>query len=265
MEKGSSLAIPAAIVVAGVIVAGSIYFSNINRPTTITADTVSQDTTVRYADISINPVSDKDYIRGNPNAKVVVVEYSDTECPFCKRFHSTMKSLADTYGKDGTVAWVYRNFPIEQLHARAQKEAEALLCAGKLGGTNGFWNYTDRVYTVTQSNDSLEPSQLPQIAKDVGLNVTAFNTCLSSGEMAARVKADYDDGVKAGGSGTPFSVFITQKEFDSKEMEEFLVEQMLKYGFPADLFAISNDHKRVSGSGAMTLEFMEALMKEMAS
>lgn len=257
----NSLAMPIAVVVAGLLIAGAVYFSNGNNPAMPNQNIgTAQNTSVRMSDITINPVSSKDYIRGNPNAKVVIVEFSDTECPYCKQFHSTLKNIINTYAKDGTVAWVYRNFPIKEIHPKAPKESEALLCAGKIGGNAGFWDYTDRIYSITPSNNKLEESQLTAAAKDVGLNVTAFNTCLSSGEMASLVKLDYEDGVKAGGSGTPFSVFITSKPFDKKVVEEFFVNNILQNRYPAELFTISNDSMRVSVSGAMPEAFLNQLI-----
>jgi protein-disulfide isomerase len=260
MQENKSLLVPGAIIIAGLLIASSVYFSNRNRPINPTGVQNLPAGTIATADIAINPITEKDYIRGNPNAKVVVLEFSDPECPFCKVFHNTMKSLTDKYAKDGGLAWVYRNFPLTSLHPNAPKESEALLCAGKVGGQNGFWAYTDRLYAVTPSNNKFDMAQLPVIAKDVGLDVTAFNKCLSSGEMAPIVKADYDDGVKAGGTGTPFNVFIVQKPFDKKAVENFFTTQILKVGYPANLFQISNDNLRVSVSGAMQEAFITELM-----
>ena len=67
-----------------------------------------------------------------------------------------MQQLMSEYGKSGKVAWVYRQYPIVQLHSKAPKEAEALECAAELGGNEKFWDYTDRLYTLTNSNDSLD-------------------------------------------------------------------------------------------------------------
>lgn len=261
MEKQNSLAIPVAIVVAGVIVAGSIYFSRGAAPGGQTAQVAGANaTTAQVSDFTIPAVSNKDFIRGNTDAKVVVVEYSDTECPFCKRFHATMKSFADKFSKDGTAAWVYRTFPLEQLHPKAPKESEALLCANKLGGQAAFWSYTDQIYAVTPSNNGLDAAQLPQIAKSIGLDVTAFNTCLSSGEMAATVKTNIDDAVKAGGNGTPFSIFVAKKPFNQTKVQAFLTGQIVKNNYPVDLFVISKDNTRVSVSGAMPSDFMDGLV-----
>lgn len=202
------LSVPLAIVVAGALIAGALYFSGGKTSNPTPTDTLP--TTVSAE--GMRPVDGNDHILGNPNAELVIVEYSDTECPFCKQFHNTMKRVMDTYGKDGKVAWVYRHFPIDQLHSKARKEAEATECAADLGGNDKFWAYTNSLYDKTPSNDGLDVKQLPIIAKEVGLDVNAFNTCLSSGKFSAKVEADYQDALKAGGRGTPYSLIITKKD-----------------------------------------------------
>lgn len=201
------LSVPIAIVIAGVLIGGSLYYSNIK---------IASQPQVKTVELAKNPdadgmraVSADDHILGNPNATLKIVEYSDLECPFCKVFHQTMKQVMDVYGKSGKVAWVYRHFPIDQLHSKARKEAEATECANELGGAEKFWEFTDMVYATTNSNNSLDPAQLPVIAGKVGLDVKAFNACLSSGKYAEKVEADYQDAVKAGGRGTPNSIVVS--------------------------------------------------------
>lgn len=198
--------VPLAIIIAGALIAGALYFSGSKtaKPTVTLPGTVSAE--------GMRAVDANDHILGNPNAELVIVEYSDTECPFCKQFHNTMKRVMDTYGKNGKVAWVYRHFPIDQLHSKARKEAEATECAADQGGNDKFWAFTNSLYDKTPSNDGLDVKQLPIIAKEVGLDVNTFNTCLSSGKFAAKVEADYQDALKAGGRGTPYSLIITKKD-----------------------------------------------------
>jgi protein-disulfide isomerase len=106
------------------------------------------------------------------------------------------------------VAWVYRHFPLDALHSKARKEAEATECANELGGSAAFWNYVDRLFEVTPSNNGLDLAQLPIIAQEIGLDRTAFKKCLDSGKFADYVAHDLDDARAAGGSGTPYSVVI---------------------------------------------------------
>lgn len=157
-------------------------------------------------EITLAPVSPFDHVRGPVNAKVTLVEFSDTECPFCKRFHSTMKQLLEKYPND--VRWVYRHFPLDELHSKARKEAEATECANELGGQEKFWAYIDRLLEVTPSNDGLDLEQLPVIAQHVGLNKAQFEACLKSGRHAQRVADHANDGQNAGARGTPYSVLI---------------------------------------------------------
>ncbi len=202
------LSVPIAIVIAGVLIAGSMYYSELNGAKEIAKAKV----TPEAQDVSgeMKPITENDHILGNPNADLVIVEYSDTECPFCKQFHNTLNRVMNEYGKDGKVAWVYRHFPIDSLHSKARKEAEATECANELGGPSKFWEYINLVYSTTNSNNSLPESELPKIAKTVGLDVKAFNACLSGGKYAELVEAHYQDAVRSGGRGTPHSIIITK-------------------------------------------------------
>ena len=197
----NKIAIPISIVLAGLIIGVAVYLSNNKKPTL--AEQKIETTTNE-----MRPVSNEDHILGSPDADLILVEYSDTECPYCKMFHETMHQIMDEYGQKGKVAWVYRHFPIDQLHPKARKEAEATECANELGGVNAFWKYTDTLYEKTPSNNGLDPKELPKIAKDIGLDEKAFNACLNSGKYASKVQADYDDAIKSGGRGTPHSIII---------------------------------------------------------
>lgn len=198
----NKLLIPLAIIIAGAFVAAAIYFGGSNQFTTNGQPLATE------TEIDMNSVTEKDHIIGSRSADLVVVEYSDTECPFCKVFHKTMHEIVNSYG--GRVAWVYRHFPIAQLHAKASKEAEATECATELGGNKIFWNYIDKVFETTNSNDSLDPAELPKIAQAVGLDVKAFNTCLSNGKYTEAVKKSVEEAVKAGARGTPYSIIVAK-------------------------------------------------------
>ena len=161
---------------------------------------------------AVKPVDDEDHILGSPDAQVTIVEFSDYECPFCKRFHLTMKKLMDEYGKDGRVAWVFRHFPLDSLHSKARKEAQAAECANELGGNEAFWAYSDKLFEETPSNNRLDLGLLPQFAEEIGLDRAQFQTCLEGdargGKYADHIQADVQDATTSGGTGTPFSVVI---------------------------------------------------------
>jgi protein-disulfide isomerase len=198
MEQKQNLAIPVAIIIAGALIAGGLYMSgrsSAQAPTAVKTQAASL--------ASIKPIQPTDHVFGDPKAKVVIVEYSDTECPYCKNFHSTIHQLVSSY--NGKVAWVFRHFPV---HSKSVNEGSAAECAAELGGNDTFWKYIDAVFTQTNSNDSLDPAVLPKIAADVGLNVTAFNTCLKSGKYEAKITQDRQDVIDAGAQGTPYSVIF---------------------------------------------------------
>ncbi len=207
--------------IAGVVVASAIFFLilNIQGKGSGSKNTVAftpppaapRQAEQPTAPVAINnrPVDAKtDHIRGSNNAEITLIEYSDLECPFCKRFHPTMQQIVADY--KGKVRWVYRHFPLTQLHSKATKEAEATECVAKLGGETAFWKYLDKIFEVTPANNGLDLALLPKMAGEVGVNVSAFQKCLDSGEMTAKVAADGQDALNAGGQGTPYSVLINK-------------------------------------------------------
>jgi protein-disulfide isomerase len=154
----------------------------------------------------VEPVGARDHVRGPRDAPVKLIEFADTECPACKRLHPTLKRLVEDYR--GRVAWVFRHFPVAEIHPRAPKEHEATECAAELGGETKFWAYLDRLYEITPGGNRLDPAELPRIAQHVGLERVPFERCLASGRHAARVAQDVADAQAAGAPGTPYTVVV---------------------------------------------------------
>ncbi|MBS3903249.1 MAG: thioredoxin domain-containing protein [Anaplasmataceae bacterium] len=94
----------------------------------------------------VSPVSDNDHLRGSPNAKLTIIEFSDLECPFCATFHETMERIMSEYETQGTVAWVYRHFPLESIHPDARRLAHEAECVNELAGNDAFWKYLSSVF-----------------------------------------------------------------------------------------------------------------------
>ncbi|MEX1997750.1 MAG: thioredoxin domain-containing protein [Candidatus Andersenbacteria bacterium] len=208
----SNIGVPAAIVMAGGLIALAIYFGGGPATSPATNDPSVAGTVasppppapVEPAVGEFRPITAADHTRGPENAKVTVIEYSDLECPFCKRFHPTMQRLLSEYPQD--VRWVYRHFPIEQLHSQAKAEAVATECAGEQGK---FWELLDKIYEVTPSNDGLKLEELPQLAQEVGVpNQAQFAACLNSTKYDERIQTDISDAQAAGARGTPYSVVV---------------------------------------------------------
>lgn len=214
--SGNNLIVPLAILVAGAMIAGAVIYSNKNikqQPASAGSIAVNQQNIEKSGEEldKVTPVGKDDHLRGNPEAPVKIVEFSDTECPFCKRFHYTMQQVMDEYGKSGKVAWVYRHFPLDSLHGKARKEAEALECANELGGNSKFWAYMDKLMEITPSNDGLDLKELPKIAQSVSLDKQKFELCLNSGKFANRVSSNLKEAIDIGGRGTPYNVVFTAK------------------------------------------------------
>jgi len=159
---------------------------------------------------ALRPVSSDDHIRGNPAAPVTLIEYSDFECPYCKNFHGTLRKLVGD--SKGQVRWVYRHFPLDQLHpGKARKEAVASECAAELGGNDAFWKFADRLFELSRSNNRTDIDKvLPQVAQEIRLDMAKFNSCLASGRHDKRVEADLQNAMATGGNGTPWSLIVSK-------------------------------------------------------
>lgn len=209
----NKLFVPVSIVVAGLIIAGAVFFTRNNEGAP--AQQAKNDDQTEQKTASVEPVSaEKDHILGNPDAEIVIVEYSDFECPFCVRFHPTMEQIMDEYGKDGKVAWVYRHFPLDQIHKDARPAAEASECVAELGGNQAFWDYSKKLFS--DSPTSLSAENLKANAVAVGVDEAQFTSCFQSGKHKAAVEEDYQTGLILAKSdrnfGTPYSVIVSKKD-----------------------------------------------------
>jgi len=166
---------------------------------------------------------DDDPVLGNKNAPVTIVEFSDYECPFCKRhFDQTLPELIKKYVDTGKVNIVYRDFPLSFHDPMATKEAVAANCARKQGGDKKYFEFHDEIFKRTTSNgNGLNDEKIQTIAKDLGLNTGTFTTCLSDQTQTDEVKKDIADGSAAGASGTP--TFVIGKSTSSGEIDGDLV------------------------------------------
>ncbi len=161
------------------------------------------------ADIATLRPSDTNYVRGDVNtAQVLIFEYSDSDCPFCVRFHPTLQQVVNDY--KGKVAWVYRFFPLTSLHPNAYNEALALSCAGQLGGSKVFNNYLDSAINITVNPDPKSDEILTTFATQNGLDATKFKACMAAPATATAIQTSIDEANKIGAQGTPFSVIVNK-------------------------------------------------------
>lgn len=205
-DKRGNVSVPIAIVIAGLIIAGAVMFTNKSNAPTGGSANGNPENTANAAE-NVRPVDDTDWVYGNPDAEVTIVEYSDTECPFCTRLHPTLKQLVDEY--DGKVNWVYRHFPLVQIHPIAPTVAHATECVGELGGNDAFWSFTEEVYKASGENGKSDLAKLPEYATNVGVNLEAYNQCMEESRHQAKVEGDFRNAVESGGTGTPYSIIIS--------------------------------------------------------
>ncbi len=265
-KQTSPLTIPAAIVIAAAIVAIAIIY--VKNPAPVITKTAPEAPGIT---VNLATITNSDHTYGNPNAPVRIVEYSDPSCPYCKTFNPTMESLITKYGPSGEVAWVYRHFPLDKpdqngniLHKNANHESQALECAASVGGNDLFWAYEKKLYETTpsvtgQTPNGLDQTQLPIIAKAVGIDATKFTECLSSGKFKDAVEQQYLSGVNAGVSGTPTS-FIVLNSPAGKATTDFIDNALVSYKIPQQLLFIDNNKKIISMSGALPLELITGLI-----
>jgi protein-disulfide isomerase len=129
---------------------------------------------------------------------VTIIEFSDFQCPYCRRVQPALKQLLQEYPQ--AVKLVFRDFPLRNIHPQAQKESEAAQCADE---QQKFWPYHDKLF----ASEELQPENLKQYAQELGLNTAQFNACLDSGKFAQEVERDLQDGLSAGINATP-SFFV---------------------------------------------------------
>jgi protein-disulfide isomerase len=146
-------------------------------------------------------MTDRDPSVGNAvDPDLVIVEFGDFQCPFCRKSFPILRELASTYGD--RIQYVYRDFPVDEIHRDARRAAEAAQCAHEQGK---FWTYHDRLFL---NQHALDVASLEQHAKAVGLDMTTFTTCFQQRATAAEVRGDLADAAALGVRGTPTWFFL---------------------------------------------------------
>lgn len=191
----SKFTIPIAIVAGGAIIALAVYISVPKTPPASDGNPAL-----------VRPVSSADRILGNPAAKVLIIEYSDFDCDYCKALHETLHQVIANEGADGDVAWVFRQFPLIELHPNAFKHAQAAECAAEAGGNDAFWKFADELY----ANQPTDPSQYGTFAQKLDIPGDAFATCFTNASetVDARITADRENALEMKAAGTPYSLII---------------------------------------------------------
>ncbi len=156
---------------------------------------------------------DDDAVKGDKNAPVTIVEFSDFECPFCARFYqNTLPELISEYIDKGKVKLVYRDFPLS-FHPNAKPAAIAAECAREQGGDKEYYAYHDKLY---DNQGSFGKENFKKWANELGLKTSQFDTCLDSDKYADEVDKDFKAGQSHGVSGTP-AFFINGRKISGAQ------------------------------------------------
>jgi protein-disulfide isomerase len=193
----NTLIIPIAIITAGIIIGGAVYLNT--RTPGLPVGGGNPD--------AVRPVDSTDNILGSPTAPITIVEYSDFDCPYCKTFHTTLHQIINDYGPDGSVAWVFRNFALTEIHPNAKRHAIAAECVAETADNEAFWAFTDLLY----ANQPANPTDYAEYAKQAGASPEVVASCIQNASLngvEAKVDGDRQNVTSIGGRGTPFSLIL---------------------------------------------------------
>ncbi|MCK4386936.1 MAG: thioredoxin domain-containing protein [Candidatus Pacebacteria bacterium] len=201
-EKRNKFLIPAALIIAIILITWGVFSSRDKSETAnnFTNAANSAETTKKQEEIQIS-VKENDHILGNPDALLILISFSDFECPWCKQFHQTMKRIMAEYGKSGQVAWIFR--PLSSQNESSQEKVKGAVCVAQLGGNAQYWEYSDKLFEVITSENSVDTNQLSEIAVKIGLDKNDFANCLSADSTAKLIKDIFQSGIDSGILGTP--------------------------------------------------------------
>ncbi|MBI2065709.1 MAG: DsbA family protein [Candidatus Zambryskibacteria bacterium] len=194
-----SYGVSVAIVIAGLLIAGAVVFSGGgNTASTTTADNVGSQPSEKF-----RMPDETDHVRGNPDATIAIIEFSDLECPFCARIHPTLSQIVE---KNDDVKWIYRHFPLSSIHSRALSAAVASECIARLGGNDAFWEFTDEAFV---NQRQLGDAWYREQAASFGIDPGAFTSCMNDKSIVADIQTDLSEATNTGGRGTPYVVVVT--------------------------------------------------------
>jgi protein-disulfide isomerase len=172
--------------------------------------------------------TDDDPVLGDKNAPITLIEFSDYECPFCKRhFTQTFPQIKEKYIDTGKVKYIFRDYPLPFHDPMATQQAMAAECVREQGGDKSYFAYHDSLFENTTSNgQGMEKSKLYELAEDAGVNKATFTECLDSEKYKDEVAKDIADGQKAGVNGTP--AFLVNGQLISGAQSFAAFEQVIE-------------------------------------
>lgn len=213
-QQNTPSTIPLAIIFGFCMIALAVYFGSSNKKQQNL--TTKIDAEEPFLIEKIKTVDEKDYIKGNPDAPILLIEYSDYECPDCASFHSSLKKVMNEFGATGQVAWVYRQLPVPGIFPNSSKLSETALCIGEVGGNNAFWKFTDLIFSKRLPDNLTDITKLEETIKEVEVDRNLFESCIRSERSKKLIEKNFEEVTAAGIDLIPHT-FVTIGE-DSKSI-----------------------------------------------
>jgi len=208
------------IIVAGVIVAAAIVFVNLHPGAPAAAAAAAG---AAQGTGSVPAPSASDHVTGSLTAPIVLIEYSDFQCPYCQMIYPSIKDIVDT--SNGQVAWVMRQFPLYQIHPNAMPGAEASECIAAQLGNGAFWKFADDDFA---NQSQIGAAFFAAEAQKLGADMTKYNACISANTYDSKIQAQIAEAEVAGGNGTPFTVVYNTKTGKQYQIPGALPETQIK-------------------------------------
>lgn len=202
-KKKFELSPSLAIILAGALIAAAIVFVNLHPAAADIAGAAQA--APQKANIRL-PSPQSDHWRGSTSAPIVLVEYSDFQCPFCSMIYPTLKRIVDE--SNGGIAWAYREFPLSSIHPQATPAANAAECIAAQLGNDGFWKFADAVFA---NQSDISDAYYASLAKNFGADPAKYAQCVEAKQYQSRIDADTSEAESAGGTGTPYTVVVNTK------------------------------------------------------
>lgn len=210
--KSSGLSTQAAILIGAAIIAGSLILHGV-----LASKGGSSSNLALLESFGGRAPGTNDYIYGKKNSKVYLIEYSDTECPYCMAFHNAVTQIQQKYGDK--IGFIYRHFPLTSIHPDAMPEAIKMTCVGKLKGDTAYYDFMTTLfdYKIAKKVNKIDETFVSEFLSKNSIDKAAFDACIQDPATKATIEESIADGAQAGVNGTPTS-YVVIKDGDSYQV-----------------------------------------------
>ena len=199
-NKGFELTPALSIIIAGVIIAAAIIFVRVSPAPTDQAAAAGEKET------SVPAPSAQDHVMGSIDAPIVLIEYSDFQCPYCQVIYPSLKRIVAE--SNGQVAWIMREYPLYQIHPQAIPAAYGAECIAEQQGNEGFWKFADAIFA---DQSKLSDGYYEALAQTLGADVQSFSECTQSKKYEQLIQDSIAQAQLSGGNGTPYTIIYNTK------------------------------------------------------